>query len=66
VQVNYHNTIIEEEKGKDKPRDVRVFGVFRCSIQLVVGRFVLFFRLCDFGAFLLNSPLWVFKLRNRH
>ena len=43
--MNDHNTVIEDEAC-----EVRVFGAFNCSIQVVVGKFVLFFRFCDFGA----------------
>ena len=45
IQVNDHNTVIEDEAC-----EVRVFGAFSCSIQAVVGKFVLFFLFCDFGA----------------
>ena len=43
--MNDHNTVIEDEAC-----EVRVFGAFSCSIQAVVGKFVLFFLFCDFGA----------------
>ncbi|QCE12947.1 hypothetical protein DEO72_LG10g4198 [Vigna unguiculata] len=43
--VNDHKTVIEDEAC-----EVRVFGAFSCSIQAVVGKFVLFFLFCDFGA----------------
>jgi len=45
VQVNDHNTVILH-----KACEVRVCGAFSCSIQAVVGMFVLFFLFCDFGA----------------
>ena len=54
VHVNDHNTVIEDEAC-----EVRVFGAFSCSIQAVVGKFVLFFCFCDFGA-LIGASILVF------